>query len=291
MTFAYCASFKVTDPANGFGTIAFASAGKSTVTVFLSSVAETTVAGNALTAVYNHARDVGLGSAVSEDRGGGLNMGQSYGFNTFALALQTKVRADALSWSNQANLGINFSNTTLKYTLSFAATLTVTFSNAATARLFGFTSLSLTGATSYESTMTPYFIIRPSLPGVCAPSPVYEPDGIAVQGVSAAGSFFGLARTGTPLYCDWIQQYEPPEKTERLRALTTSHPYTHQALAEDCRTGIPFVVIDGGFGDSRNRAFALRAEGSAWNPERASPGNGAQFHIPYKALVLGTVTS
>jgi hypothetical protein len=293
VTFAYIASFDVTDVGNGFGTVSFATAGKTTAVVTLSTLTDATTLLTGTTSVFNHAQATGVGGVIGEAEEAGFSQGNGYGAAPFNLIFQQALRLDASnkSWGTQGNLNITFSNTTLVYTLSYSATMTVTFSNANTARLFGFTALSLSGAASYVSTITPYFVIRPVLLGVCDPSPNYEPEGIAVQATSNTGQFFGLARASAPLYRDWIQQYEPPEKAERPRALA-AHPFTHQALFENCRTGLPFIVIDGGFGTTiggvtYNEAFALRAEGSMWKPERASPGNGAQLHVSYKALVLG----
>lgn len=302
MTFAYSASFNVADITNLFSTITMTTAGKSAIVVTVANLRDAVVSTTnvAVTSVFNHAQSVGIGVAIGEDRssdyGQSLHQDSAYGAYPFNLVLQKALRDAASAASGgawvgaQSNILVTFSNATLKYTISYSATIGITWGSDQTARLLGFLPTPLSGATSYTSPMlAPHFVIRPTLLGVCDPSPNYEPEGIASQAVSASGLVFGLARSVSPIYRDWIQQYEPPEKAERLRALTTSHPYTHQALFENCRTGLPFVVIDGGFGNTFAEAFFLRADGCMWKPERASPGNGSQFHIKYQTVVAGTV--
>ena len=191
----------------------------------------------------------------------------------------------------ESALAFTYSETDHTYTLEYSATFTVTFGSAETAYLFGFNTLILSGSASYTSTSTPWGVIVPILSAVSSPTTNYEPDGISNQAVSASGAVTGLSRSVAPIYRDWVQQYESKEKTLRISALS-SHPFTHQELFEACRTGLPFVVIDG-FGETddvhNKEVFFLRTEGSMFKCERATDSNDAQFHISYKTVVAGYI--
>lgn len=293
MAFAYLASFDTMT--GGFTGIQISSASKPTFTLQLNTLTDvppllTTVT----TTVFNHINNNGLGLTFGQDAGTSQNLGNSFGSLAFSAVLQLGLRnaASAAGWGGTAsNITVTFNNSTLQYTIGYSATLGVIFGTN-DARLLGFGSV-LSGASSYVSNRTPDYIIAPSYPGVMTPGTRdgrnYEPSGITSQAVSGTGTVFGMWRPACPLYRDWTQQYEPPEKTERIRANPTVHPFTHQGLFEKCRTGIPFVVING-FGNGFNEVFFLRADkASAWMPEFASPGNAAQSHIRYEAVVAGTI--
>lgn len=287
MTFCYQASVDVSDPRFGLGTLSIATAGKTTISINVSALTANTFEGGGTCTIFNH-NYIGLGYCVGEDRSGSLWMRQGFCELSLASRTQSTLRSAAIAagWSTDAeSLGFGLNPTTLIYDIDYTANITVTFGNAETARLFGFSELSHTGALQYLSDIVPYGIIRPVLTAVSSPTPNFEPEGIASQAISSSAAVSGLSRSIAPIYRDWVQQYETKEKTMRLQALA-AHPFTHQELFEISRTSLPFVVVDG-FGDGLDEVFFFRGEGSNWRCERASDGNDAQFHVSYKAVVAG----
>lgn len=287
MTFCYQASIDVSDPRHGLGTVSIATAGKTTISVNVSALTANTFEGAGTCTIFNH-NYVGLGNCVGEDRSGSLWMRQSFCELSLASRTQSTLRSVAIAagWSTDAeDLGFGFNPSTLIYDIDYTANITVTFGNAETARLFGFSELVHTGSLQYLSDIVPYGIIRPVLTAVSSPTPNFEPEGIASQAISSSAAVSGITRSIAPIYRDWVQQYETKEKTLRMQALE-AHPFTHQELFEISRTNLPFVIVDG-FGDGLDEVFYFRGEGSNWRCERASDGNDAQFHISYKAVVAG----
>lgn len=296
MSFSYLASFDLREPRNNFSTIQIATSGKTTINVNLFTDVDSDVPSSetsARTTVFNHV-DIGLGFTIGEDRAASTPMALSHSNTSFPAVVQNHLRdaATTAGWgSASADITVSFDLTGHTYTLEYSATMSVTFGNAETAALFGFTTLTLTSAASYTSPSVPWGCIVPILSAVSSPSTNYEPDGIANQAVSASGAVTGLARSVAPIYRDWVQQYESKEKTLRISAQTT-HPFTHQELFEVCRTGLPFVVVDG-FGEvdeiHNKEVFYLRTEGSMFKCERATDSNDAQFHVSYKTIVAGYI--
>lgn len=298
MTFQYIASFDLQDPRNAFSTIQLATSGKTTISInLLSDVDSDVVSADSLarTTVFNHA-ERGLGVTVAEDRAASTPMSLTHSNTSLGDVVQNHLHdaATTAGWGAAASdIAFVYSETDLTYTLSYSATVSITFGSAETAYLFGFTTLTLTGSSSYVSTITPWGVIRPTLPAVSSPTTNYEPETIAAQAVSNSGAVSGISRQTSPIYRDWTQQYETKQKTLRLSA-DSSHPFTHQEMFEAVRTGLPFVIIDGGFNSEddeiyNKEVFYLRAEGSFFKPERATDSNDAQFHVPYKTVVAGYI--
>lgn len=285
--FAYLGSFDCADTNNGFSTIQVATSGKTTISVNIGAFSSTTSDGTSTTTVYNH-YGVGLGDFLSEDRRSSNGMARSYSTLGFGPKTQASLQAAATAagWaSTAANLTCSFNAIQCKFTFGYSATMTVTFGSAATYELFGYSGNTLSGASSYVSTNTPDFCIVPTLTATSSSTPNYEPESVSSQAVSNAGTTFGLDRSAVPLYRDWTQQFETKEKTLRRSALA-AHPFTFQELVECSRASLPFVVMNG-FGDGIDEAFFFRVEGSQWKCERASDGNDAQFHIPFKTVLQG----
>lgn len=289
MTFHYAAAIDVSDPRNGLSTIAIATAGKTTISITVSTLTATSLEGNQTVTIFNHGERA-LGNCLGEDRSESTWMRRGFSGLTLAGKILQAFQGAAIaaSWGVDAgDLGVGFDPTTLVYDFSYSADITLTFGNADTARLFGFENLSNTGEEVHYSDIVPWGIIRPVLTAVSSPTPNFEPDGIASQAVSASGNVTGLTRAISPIYRDWVQQYETKAKTLRLAA-DDAHPFTHQELFEVCRTNVPFTVVEG-FGDLLREVFFFRADNSAWKCERASDSNDAQFHISYKVVVAGQI--
>lgn len=284
MAMFYSAGFDVS--ALTTGTITLATAGETDVVVTMSTV--TATAGDSTTtSLFNHAVD--MTTIVGSDPDGSARF-QEFAASTYATALQTALRADATSkaWASPGNIDVTYALAT-GYTITFTATITVTWSAAVGRQLMGFSSSPQSGASTYSSDETATYVISSTLASVSEPTTSYEPMGVASFASSDSGIGYGISRTTAPLHRDWVQQFETKAKTLRLEA-ATPNPWTYQHFFEHCRTVYPFIVYNGGFNDTNlTQAFYLREDGAMFKPDRASPGNDTQFHIPFKALVVGSL--
>lgn len=284
------------DPRNNLSTIQIASSGKTTFNINLATSVDSDVPSpdtTVRTTIFNHI-GIGLGLTVGEDRARSTPMALTHSNTSLGDVTHNHLRdaATTAGWGGTAtDITFAYDETAVTYTLSYSATFTITFGTIETAHLFGFTTLTLSGSASYTSTVTPWGIIRPVLSAVSSPTPNYEPETIANQAVSSSGAVTGLSRSTSPIYRDWVQQYESKENTFRLSAVA-DQLFTHQELFECVRTSLPFVVVDG-FGspdDYSREVFYLRVEGSNFKTDRATDSNDAQFHIAYKTIVVGAIT-
>lgn len=284
-TFAYLGSLDFARASElGFTSITVTKSGDPTYSATLSTASIVTTDAAGTCTVFCHAI-VGLGHCVGEDRAASTAMQASYSSFNIANITSYIIQAAAVTAGLAPALDFQFDPDTLAYTINGASSRTITFDNARTAALFGFSNVTLSGAASHTSDITPWGIIRPVLSDVSEPTTNYEPESIAIQAVSAGNSVVGLQRSAVPLYRDWTQQYESKAKSLRLHAVS-SHPFTHQELFETHRTVLPFVV-QSGFAEQLDEVFYLRSDGSAWKPDRATAANDTQFHVPYKTVVAG----
>lgn len=285
MPFAYIASFDVADVVNGFSTVQFGATSVQLTALTVPTQASATT----LTSCFNHW--AGLGTTTGLDELSTANaLGDGFGTASFASVLQDKVRTQSgsSSWGVAFNVGTGAdARTTFSYTLSFSTTFALTFGNIATARLLGFNTLTLSGASSYTSTQTPDFCLVPVLLRVSTTGVrdglMYEPEGIAVQSMSNTGRVFGLSRSVSPQFCDWTQQFESPQKLFNNRS---GGLFTHQKMAWRVRTELPFVLLDG-FGYGTHTVHYLR-DGLA-NIEYSSAGADVQGHARYETICIGTI--
>jgi len=286
----YLASFDVT--AAAFGTVTLATAGKTSVVVDLTGLIGTTAATTNSTKFFHYPTGASAGAITSQDVAAAYRLTDFsvYGFGTI---LQTALRAGATanSWTSPSGITVEWrlASTPASYRIAYpSATFSVTCSTALGYALMGFTGVQ-SGGTTYDGTVLPTYLIQPTLAAVSEPTTNYEPTGIANHITADDGTGYGIERYTGPLYRDWLQQFETKEKTIRLNA-AAAHPWTFQALFEACRGSRPFMVLSG-FGESFYEVFSFRSEGTQWHPERATPGNDSQFHIPFKCVVEGSVTA
>ena len=291
----YFATFDVATTLRAYGTITIATAGKASIVVNMAAMTLATADAGATVSTFNHFWD-GLGQTVGQDPASTVNLASSMPQISFGDQLRLLLRAAATTaaWASPTGIAVSVSATTGRYTISYVTqSITITLSTSYGEELLGIASGSvsaLTGGTYVVlGTSTPRFVIVPTLDRTSLSTPNYEPQAIATQGVSATGHTFGMRRTVSPLYRDWIQQYETKEKTIR-RSAASSHPSTFQELFEVDSCVYPFVVYDG-FENSVAEVFVLREEGSSWGlsaVQRADDqANDAQFHITFKAIVIG----
>lgn len=291
MTFCYSSSFNVGLLTTE--TIQLATSGKSTFSVNISTATSTTISGGNITQVYNHWSAAGLGSTVGKDPKNTQSLAFKYSGDMWPGRLQSLLRTGATTagWAGTANnIVVTFDTTTLRYTISYSATFTITFGGSA-ARIHGYTG-TLSGASSYVAPSLPYYILVPVLPAASTPATGdgidYEPEDITVQGISAQGVPFSLSRGVTLMCRDWTQQYESKANTVRGYGVG---PFCHQTLFESCRGGLPFIV-DNGFGAGFAEAFVLRGDSANFGRdivEMATPGNDAQYHVNYRTYLMGRV--
>ncbi len=284
----YLGAFDTTE--TDFGTVTIATAGKTSVTVTLSALTGTSADGTS--AIFFHYPS-GSAAVTSEDWTAATRL-TDISQQGFAFVLQTALRSGANSngWVTPTNITVQWRRTVSPYSYRIAyssAVFSVTFSNAAGRQLMGFASLSNTTLTSYDGTLLPTYCINPTLPATSDPTLNFEPNGIANHIIADDGTGFGVSRYVAPLYRDWTQQFETAEKTERINAVA-AHPWTFEDLFSNSRGETPFMVLDG-FTYTNYELFSFRSEGTQWEPKRATPGNGSQFHIEFKTVVEGSISS
>lgn len=276
------------------GTITLATAGETDVVVNMSSGVSGTDQNSASSTLFWHYEHSNGSSKVR-----GVDPDQTthvaeYSSTSYTAALQAALRAEATTqtWASPNDIDVTINTTTGIITIAFTATITVTFSAAAGRNLLGFSSSPQSGASSYVGDQTPKYIIDPTVDGASDCTPDYEPPGVASASVANDGQVYGISRTVSPIYRDWVQQYETKAKTLRVAAAST-HPTTLQALFEHCRCDYAFVVADGGFNNSNDECFMLRDDGAHFDSAsaRATPGNDSQFNIPFRTIVLGEMVA
>lgn len=267
------------------GTLTLATAGKPNVVITLSSVTGQTTLGASTSKMFHGPAD----PVYTAQDGSGEQRLSDWAASNFADYLTNAmfIGATAQSWTSPAGLSCSINTSTGIITFSYAsAVFSLTWSTTAGRQLCGFAG-DQSGAQSYVGTVVPTYCIAATLPAASNNTPNYEPAGIANRIYADDGQGFGMAREVSPVCRDWLQQFETKEKTFTANAAST-HPWTYEALFKYCRGQWPFVVV-GGFGESFDEAFFFRSEGAVWRPERASEGNDAQFHIPFRTWVEASV--
>ena len=293
MAMFYTAAFDVSDTNLSLGTITVGGSGLTNAAVTIANVrdadVDTNTANNA--SVFWHYEPTGAGSStnirVESQHATAL---VPYGYmsrRSFARALQADLRAAMDGTWTPGSFTISWSRTTGAYTIAYSSAITVTWSTSGGRSLLGFAADVSVAAASSTGTV-PTFCIEPTLDTVSRDTLNYEPSAIATRAVTDSGQGGGMARTVSPLYRDWVQEFETKEKTSRLHK---TGRWSFQELFEHCREGFPFAVI-AGFGESSSdydEAFSLRTEGTRWAADemRATPGNDSQFHIPFQTIVEG----
>ena len=298
MTTMYTAAFDIAEASQlyGFGTLTMdnGAAAGTAVVLTLGSITSTSVAGDA-GATRFWVWDEGDFTVRGSDRYA-ADKYQHYSAATWAKAVDTELKAAALAagW-NVANIPYcTFSTTNGVYAFGTgggsASDISLAWSTDNGRALFGFADDVAIGETPHTGTLTPLFVIRPTIAGVTDPTVLFEPGGIASRAACDDGRGFGLDRYTSPLHRDWVQQHETLAKTIRLEA-ATSHPFTFQALHEHCRGKLPFLVGDCDWGEDETEplVFSFRPDGMAWRPEPATPRTVASWHIPFRCVQEGVL--
>lgn len=238
-------------------------------------------------------RDIGLFTLTIDDNGAGSPL--VYTESNFGSQLVAHVDsvasgltyADLVGELNTAiaaePITVTFSAASGQYTFTYTGVGTgfdLTFSTVA-ARVFGFSTTVHTNKASIQSDVRPYYEILGQTTGRSAYSRDYEPSEVASQAISDDGAnIMGLARTASPKFLDWRQQFETLPSTFKSVA-TSAIPWTWEHLFEHCRTVHPILVSDG----YDNAWVRLRPEGSAFRPEAQTPDFDEQWHIPLQTVL------
>lgn len=195
--------------------------------------------------------------------------------NDLAGLLETELKAIHTGFS------CSFNELALTYSISHSTTnFDISFSTAAQ-RTLGFTAGS-TNVASVTSTVRPYYVVDAAHAGRSSYSDRYEPDDVASLAISDSGEVFvGMARTASPAFVDWRQQFETREATFKHVA-TTAVPWTWQHLFEHTRTVHPLLVKDG-YDDS---VYHLRPDGSSFKPEPQTPDYDDQWHLSFRTVLI-----
>jgi hypothetical protein len=279
----YYAGFDLSQ-VSGLGTLTLATAGKSSIVITLGSITDND-SNSVASSLFFHAPN--NPNYIAVDSSGDDRL-LNYSVASFAQALYGDMVEGAIaqSWTSPASLVCTIAEATGLISFTYpVANFSLTWSTAAGRQFCGFAS-NQSGAQSYTGTIVPPYCISPTLPSASNWTVDYEPTGIANHIIADDGQGYGVSREVSPVCRDWVQQFETKEKTFTANA-TSTHPYTYEALIKHCRGQYPFAVVDG-FGDTADYVFFLRSESTQWHPERASDGNDAQFHIPFKTWVEGT---
>jgi len=291
----YFASFDMSGSAEGLGSITIAASGETNAVLDISTLSGTTAAGSNTTTVRNHYSTAPLSDTVSPGRTDISPLSTSWVGQTLSSELTTWIRSGegtndltTLGWATPSGFSVSFNVSTGKYTFSYSVqNFTLSFSNTATADFFGYSGTQ-SGSSSYVSDQVADYVISPTLDAASDFSGMaaidYEPQAPASVAASDAGNVYAIARSTEHVYRDWYQQFETKAKAIRKSAVA-AHPMTFQKLFEVCRDK-PFVVKDG-FGEADDEVFQFRTEGTQWNPQRATPGNDNQFHVPFQCHVIG----
>ncbi len=299
MTMFYTAAVDIVE-ANAlyaFGTLTMdnGAAAGTAVVLTLGSITSTSVAGAAGATIF-WVWDEGDFTCVGSDRHAASKF-THFSEATWAKAVDAALKAAALvaGW-DAANVPFcTFSTTTGFYafgtTGGSASTTSLAWSTANGRKLFGFSGDSALAA-SHTGTLTPLFVISPTVQAASDPSLLFEASGIASRAVGDDGRGFGLDRYVAPLHRDWTQEHETLAKTMRLEA-ASAHPFTFQALHERCRGKLPFIVAAGGWAESESSplVFSFRRDGMAWRPEPATPGTVGYWSIPFRCVQEGALTA
>lgn len=149
---------------------------------------------------------------------------------TFADALNTAIGAAGLT-----GVAVAFDYTTLRYTITSTPARTLVFNTAGVpgqlmASILGFTNSSFGAATSFTSSIRPYYVIRPALAARVDPSGIYEEESVARR-VSDTGFGYAVGPTSPRRSFACEHHFEPVAVVFADRA-SASVPWTWQHFFE-----------------------------------------------------------
>lgn len=288
----YTAPFDVS--ALSLGTITIATAGKPNVVVTLTSLTASNDDASANSSIFWHYIGSGSGATgwCTASDGTGQARLTHHARVPLHVDLEAALQAEATAqgWSTPSGLTVAFRRQDTPITYRFAYSvqnITITWSTAAGRALFGFGADVSAGTQQADGDRVPTYVCVPTLEYTSNDSPDFEEEEVGnhVTPDDNSGGF-GVSRYVARVQRTWDQQYETKERSQRASA-TSTYPWTFQHLFEYCRGHRPFAIAEGPRGTTGADIQFFYLDRVAWRPERASPGNDAQFHIPFRCHVIG----
>ena len=235
--------------------------------------------------------------SIQAQDGSATEVSRKLSRQSFGRAFTTYLQVTALAngWAGPEFLVAGIDATTGLYGVGYAlgaVNISLTFSTAAGAALMGFAFPLTSGAPAHTGIAIPNYVIKPTQRAVSHPTPDRESGTVASFAISDDGRHgYGHGREGVAVERDWAQQWEPVAKVEPINAVST-HPWTHRHLFRHCgRKGLPFVVTDGGFGNSIPELFHLRGESTAFEAKYAYDMVTAFRNVVYGTYVFGGIVA
>lgn len=202
-----------------------------------------------------------------------------------------QIETNSKSWVNPT-INVSFDKTTGKYSFTASPvggghTFGINFNGAENANFFGFSSTTMTGASSYTSNCVADYCIVPAYDARSNFSREYEPGGISSLAVSDSGQVKkGIVRASVPLYMDWQQVFEPKVGVFTEDA-TSTMLFTWQQFWEYCRQTFPFIINNTSSG--KYELHSLRETSSNFNPEPMEIDNHENWHLNFETHFIGRV--
>lgn len=207
-------------------------------------------------------------------------------YTAFAAAVKS-----ALDTAGGGPYTVTYSSSTHLYTISRATNFTLDFNSATSsdvlmAHALGYATGTLSGANSYTSTITPYYVIVPTELARSAQLPfIYEPDDIVEEAVADDGTPYAVAKDTNELWADWIQTMEAKANCFDVAA-TASVPWTWQKFFKHTRGQQPFAVYESAL---FNAVYKNRAEAARFKAVPVTSDLDTIYNVAFKTRFLGTL--
>lgn len=203
-------------------------------------------------------------------------------YTDFATALKAAMEA-----ASSVNFTVSYDTANMTYnfqTNPAGGNITLTAStNSVMRNILGFNSLPTGPSASITSQIRPYYVIDPYTDGQSMVSPRRE-RAIAADGEADAGAAYGVSATAYPIYFDFTQTMEPDEVVYSDRA-DASVPWTYEHLFQHCRNVEPIYNVST-IDANATASYLIRAEGSAFDPQRVTADYDGQWNIPFKCRFI-----
>jgi len=191
-----------------------------------------------------------------------------------------------------SGLTLAYNFTTMRYTLSAAGVFGVAWSGLLgleMARILGFSSTTLSAASSYTSTQRPKYLIRALHPGQSSVREAYRPRGRMSYAESSSGRMsYSIGPLSRPTYAAWTQPLEnqtgptdaawaavpgvagaPVRRTDIGSALRVR--WSWEEFFDHCSSVLPFSLLhdfDDATVDPLQRAWKMTGEMESFAPDR-----------------------
>lgn len=198
-----------------------------------------------------------------------------------------------------------FSATNLTYTLTGSGIFTATI-GAVLANALGL-GTSLSGASTYTSTVRPYYVIRPLIAGLTQYTDDYQQEGLVHGAVASDGTYYITGPQSLPTQNDWMHVFE---STTPLSSggtylggsghgvfplphngvsIVATMPWTWWDFWQVAREGEMFAWCSQTSPPSKATAtmYRMRSESAHFRPVRASGPDFDLWSMNFKAYVIG----